>query len=75
MKVIGTNIRAQIILPYLDNEGSIILEPDSILNKGTSHLLSRPITGVLIQWHDMQPEDATWESLVQIQQQFPHINL
>ena len=32
-------------------------------------------TEELIQWHDMQPKDATWEQLVQIQQQFPHLKL
>ena len=34
-KVIGTNIIAQTILPELDTEGSIILEPETILNKRT----------------------------------------
>ena len=65
-KVIGTNIRAQTILPELDTKGSIILELKAILNKRTHQLRSRAITKVLIQWHDMQPEDATWEPLLQI---------
>ena len=39
-KVIGTNIRAQTILPELDTEGSIILEPKAILNKRTRQLRS-----------------------------------
>ena len=43
-KVIGTNIRAQTVLPELDNEGSIILESEAILNKRTSQLRSRSIT-------------------------------
>ena len=34
-KVIGSNIRAQIVLPELDNEGSIMLELEAILNKRT----------------------------------------
>ena len=34
-KVIGTNIRAQTILPQLDEEGPIILAPEAILNKRT----------------------------------------
>ena len=69
-KFIGTNIRAQIVLPELDNEGSIILEPEAILNKLTCQLPSRSITYVLIQWHDMQLEDATWEPLLQINNNF-----
>ena len=63
-KVIGNNIRTQTVLPELDTEGSIILEPESILNKRTRQFRSWSITKVLIQWHDMQPEDATWESLL-----------
>ena len=63
-KVIGTNIRAQTVLPELDNEGSIILEPEAILNKCTRRLFSQSITEVLIPWHDMQHEDATWEPLL-----------
>ena len=47
-KVIGTNFRAQTSLPKLDNEGSIILEPEAILNKCTRQLHSRSITEVLI---------------------------
>ena len=57
-------MRAQTISPELDNEGSIILEPKAILNKCTRQLRSRSITEVLIQWHDMQPKDATWEPLL-----------
>ena len=34
-KVIGANIRAQTVLPKLDNEGSIILKPYAILNNHT----------------------------------------
>ena len=71
----GINIRAQTILPELDNEGYIILEPKAILNKHTRHLHSWSIIEVLIQWHDMQLGDATCEPLLQIQQQFPHLNL
>ena len=64
----GINIRAQIVLPELDKEGSIIFEPEAILNKRTRQLHSQSITKVLIKWHNMQLEDATWEPLLQIQQ-------
>ena len=74
-QVIGTNIRAQIVLPEWDNEGSIISDQEAILNKHTCQLHSRSITEILIQWHNMQLEDATWEPLLQIQQQFPHLKL
>ena len=74
-KVIGTNIREKIFLPELDKEGSVILEPEAILHKSTCHIHSGSITEVITQWHDMQPRDATWEPLLHIQQQFPHIKL
>ena len=48
-QVIGTNIRKQIVLPKQDNEGSIISDPEAILNKHTCQLCSRSITEVLIQ--------------------------
>ena len=54
-QVIGTNIKEQIVLPERDNEGSIISDPETILNKCTCQLFSRSITEVLIQWHNMQP--------------------
>ena len=73
--MIGTNIKAQIVLPEMDNEGSIILELEAFLNKRTRWLRSWSITEVLIQWHTMKPKDATWEPLLQIQQQFPHLKL
>ena len=74
-KVNDNNIRAQTILLELDTEGSIILEPEAILNKCTHQLRSRAITEVLIQWHRIQSEDATWELLLQIQQQFPRLKI
>ena len=74
-KVIGTNMRAHNILPELDKDGSIILEPEAILNQCTGYLFSRAITEVLIQWHIMQPDDGTLEPLLHIQQQFPHLKL
>ena len=65
-KMIGTNIRAQIVLPKLDNQVSIIFQPKAILNGSTHHLHSRSLTEVLIQWHIMQPEDSTWQPLLHI---------
>ena len=47
-KVIGNNIIAQTTLPKLDKEGSIILEPEAILNKCTHWLHSCSITKFLI---------------------------
>ena len=48
-KVLGTNIKGQTILPELDNEGSIFLEPEAVLNKHTCQLSSHSLIEVLIQ--------------------------
>ena len=45
-QVIDANINAQIVLPEWDNEGSIILKSEAILNKRTCQLLSQSITKV-----------------------------
>ena len=39
-KVIGTNIISQIVLPDPDNEGSIVLESETILNRNTFRIHS-----------------------------------
>ena len=63
-KLLAPTLEHKLFLLELDNEGSIILDPEAILNKRTRQLRSRSITEVLIQWHDMQLEDATCEPLL-----------
>lgn len=41
--------------------------------KRTKKLQTRAITEVLVQWHGSSPENATWESLYNLQLQFPHL--
>jgi hypothetical protein len=71
-KVVGQNCRVQTILPELDEEGSLWLQPESVLNVCEHHLHGRTIKEVLIKWKDMSPEDATWEPTA-ILQQFLHL--
>lgn len=52
-----------------------MVEPKAILDWRTRQLRNRTITKVLIQWHELAPEDATWETLHQLQQQFPNFHL
>jgi hypothetical protein len=70
--VIGTQCQIQTNLPKLDEEGSIWLEPEAVLDQHERHLHQRTIKEVLVQWKDMNPADATWE-LATILQQFPHL--
>ena len=61
-KVIGQNICTQTILPKLDEEGRIILEPECILQTRTKKLRNKTLTQYLIQWKNLPVEEATWEN-------------
>eukprot|EP00253_Pinus_taeda_P033327 PITA_33327 len=71
-KVIGNHCRFQTNLPELDEEGSIWLQPEKVLDTRERHLRSRTIKEVLVKWKDTSPEDATWEPST-ILQQFPKL--
>jgi hypothetical protein len=71
-KVIGTKCQTQTNLPDLDEEGSIWLQPQAVLDQHEHRLRQRTINEVLVQWKDTTPTDATWEQAT-ILQQFPHL--
>ena len=60
-KVIGENIPVQTVLPELDGEGKIILEPEAVMEKRTRQLRNRSISEYLIKWKNLPTEDSTWE--------------
>ena len=57
----------------MDSDGTLNLEPISILQDRTHQLRSRNITQVLVQWQGGSQEDATWENLYLLWKQFPHL--
>jgi hypothetical protein len=71
-KVIGTKCQTQTTLLELDEEGSIWLQPQAVLDQHEHRLRQRTIKEVLVQWKDTNPIDATWEPTT-ILQQFPHL--
>jgi hypothetical protein len=71
-KVIGDKIPVQTILPELDEEGKIILEPESITDTRIRQLRNRSISEYLIKWRKLSTEDFTWEDESFIQK---HIEL
>jgi hypothetical protein len=71
-KVIGTKCQIQTNLPELDEEGSIWLQPQAVLDQCECHLRQRTIKEVLVQWKYTTPVDATWEPTT-ILQQFSHL--
>jgi hypothetical protein len=71
--VIGTKCQTQTNLPELEEEGSIWLHPQAVLDQREHRLCHRTIKEVLVQWKDTTPVDATWEPTT-VLQQFPHLN-
>jgi hypothetical protein len=71
-KVIGTKSQTQTNLPELDEEGSIWLQPQAVLDQRERCLCQQTIKEVLVQWKDTTLVDATWEPTT-ILQQFPHL--
>jgi transposase InsO family protein len=60
-KVIGDKIPVQTILPELDEEGKMILEPEAITDTRIHQLRNRSISEYLIKWRKLPAEDSTWE--------------
>ena len=71
-KVIGTKFQTQTILPELDEEGSIWLQPQEVLDQHEHRLHQSTIKEVLVQCKCTTLADATWEPAT-ILQQFPHL--
>ena len=60
-KVIVDKIPVQTILPELDKEGKIILEPEVIIETRIHQLRNWSISEYLIKWKNPPTEDSTWE--------------
>jgi hypothetical protein len=60
-KVIGTKCQTQTNLLELDEEGSIWLQPQEVLDQHNRRLHQQTIKEVLVQWKDTTPTEATWE--------------
>lgn len=60
-------------LSPVDEDEQVTTEPIAVLQLRTKILRTRVITEVLVQWLGSLSEDATWESLQQLQLIFPHL--
>jgi hypothetical protein len=58
-KVIGDKIPFQTILPELDEEGKIILEPEAIIDTRICQLRNGSISEYLVKWRKLSAEDST----------------
>eukprot|EP00253_Pinus_taeda_P016774 PITA_16774 len=66
------HIKIQTSLPKLDEEESIWLQPEQVLDTRVKQLRGRMIKEVLVKWKDTSLDDATWEPTT-ILQQFPQL--
>eukprot|EP00253_Pinus_taeda_P011542 PITA_11542 len=60
-KVIYDKLPVQTILPEIDEEGKIILEPEAVIETRTRQLRNRSISEYLMKWKNLSVEDTTWE--------------
>jgi hypothetical protein len=49
-------------LPFLDNEGRLVLEPHGKLKVKTKVFHSRDVNKYLIKWRNLSKDDVTWEN-------------
>ena len=61
-RVLGQQQKVQTILPMLDEEGRIILDPEAIIATREKRLHSQVIKEYLIKWKNLPEEDVAWES-------------
>ena len=59
--IIKYKLLVQTILPKIDEEGKIILDPEEITKIRTRQLRNRSILEYLIKWKNLPMEDSTWE--------------
>ena len=70
-KKIGDAAIASSKLPMTDKEGRMQIVPIAILDRKMMKKDNWAVTAGLIQWSNLYPEDAKWEDLEELQQQFP----
>ena len=61
-KMLGQHQIVQTILPMLDDEGRVILEPEAIITTRERRLRSRTLKEYLIRWKFFSDEDTSWET-------------
>ncbi|RCU34989.1 hypothetical protein DVA76_18475, partial [Acinetobacter baumannii] len=61
-------------LPSYAADPDLLYEPVAILDRRMVKWGNRAATQVLVHWSNSSVEDATWEFLYDLKQQFPNFN-
>ena len=62
-------------LPTITEEGTVTLETNRIVDFRWVKSGKKVLQEALVQWTVTSVEDATWESFMDLQHQFPYLNL
>ena len=70
---LGAHMVPRPSLPIVTDDQILASELVAVLDSMSHQLRSRLITQVLVPWQGESKDDATWESLFELQQKFPHL--
>jgi len=62
-------------LPELNEDTTLLVQPLRVLDYRVIKKNRKQIPEALVQWENMAPEEATWESTEYLAYQFPHLHL
>lgn len=72
-KRVGKDQPTQSLLPVVDEEDQVIVQPEAILQHRVIIRNGQPVPQVLIRWLNLEPTEATWEDEAFIKVQFPEM--
>ncbi|KAH9648537.1 hypothetical protein KPL70_025625 [Citrus sinensis] len=74
-KYVGVMPQFSADLPYVDDDGVLIFEPDRIIDVRWLKRGDKLVEQSFVRWKRRPHEDATWEDLEFLVKQFPHLTL
>lgn len=74
-RYVGNAMPPTVDLPPISDEGQICVEPEEIVDMRWNKHGANFIAECLVKWKNLPAEDATWEDMQLLKQQFPALNL
>ncbi|KAH9753705.1 Integrase catalytic domain-containing protein [Citrus sinensis] len=74
-KYVGEMPQFSADLPYVNDDGVLVLEPDKIIDVRWLKRGGKLVEQSLVRWKRLPHEDATWEDSEFLAKQFPHLTL